>query len=131
MPATDYPTRPAQVVYAVRMFYLVVAIGVVRTLMTVLRHADVRSPYFLVATKFVVYAVALFLIYKLAAGSNWARWLLVVLLAIGIPLTVLPTIAAFSSVPLHSLLGFLQLGLYLVALYFLFQKTSSDWYRSR
>lgn len=131
MPDVDYPTRPAQVVHAARMLYLVVAIGVVRTTMTVIRHADVRSPYFLIGIKFIVYAVSMFLIYRLAAGSNWARWSLVIVFAVGIPLTILPTFASFSHVPVHSLLGFIQLGLYVAALYLLFQKRSSDWYRSR
>jgi hypothetical protein len=34
--------KPSEIILAVKMLYLVVAIGVLRTLMTVLEHADVR-----------------------------------------------------------------------------------------
>jgi hypothetical protein len=32
--------------------------------------------------------------------------------------------------PIHSLLGFLSLGLYIVALVFLFQESSSAWFKA-
>ena len=124
----EFSERPAKIVAAVRMLYLLVAIGIVRTAMTVIRHADVRSPYFLVFTKFLVYAVTVFLIYQISKGKNWARWLLLVIATIALPLSILPTFDSISHNPVHTLLGFLQLGLYIVAVVFLFHRSSSDWF---
>ncbi len=118
---------PTKVVYAVRMLYLVVGIGVVRTAMTVVRHADVRTPYFLIFTKVLLYAGSLFMIWQLTKGKNWARWSLAAVFAIGIPLSTLPALGSISFSPVHTLLGILQLGLYLIALFFMFHKNSSAW----
>ena len=96
--------------------------------MTVIRHADVRTPDFLIFIKFMVYAVSLFLIYQTARGKNWARWSLIVIFVISIPLAILPAFDAVTHNPVHSTLGFLQLGLYVVAMLFLFNKSSSGWF---
>lgn len=128
MPTKELSERPKKVVTAVKMLYLLIAIGIVRTGMTVIRHADVRSPYFLVSAKLVVYATMVFLIYQTSRGKNWARWLLLTIVAIALPLSILPTFDAISHSPVHTLLGFLQLGLYIVAMVFLFQRSSSNWF---
>lgn len=120
---------PPKIVTAVRMLYLLIAIGIVRTGMTVIRHVDVRSPYSLIITKLLVYAVTAFLIYQISRGRNWARWLLLLIVTIALPLSILPTFDAISHNPVHTLLGFLQLGLYIVAMVFLFQRSTSSWFR--
>jgi hypothetical protein len=128
MPKKELSERPAKVVLAARMFYLIVGIGVIRTAITVIRHAHVRSPYFLIFTKLLIYALSLFLIYELGKGKNWARWSLVVIFAICIPLTILPTFESIFHNPGHALLGLLSLALYIVALVLLFHGSSSDWF---
>ena len=128
MSTKELSERPSKVILAVRMLYLVVAIGIIRTAMTVIRHADVRSPHFLIETKALVYVASLFLIYQIGKGKNWARWYLVAILAIAIPLTILPNFESYSHNPVHMLLGFLQLALYIVALVFLFHGSSSHWF---
>ena len=128
MPTKELSERPAKVVLAVKVLYLVVGIGIIRTAMTVIRHADVRSPYFLIFTKLLVYAASLFLIYQIGKAKNWARWSLVVILGISIPLTILPAFESISHNPVHMLLAFLQVALYIVALVFLFHGSSSGWF---
>ncbi len=96
--------------------------------MTVIRHADVRSPNFLISIKVVLFAVSMFLIYQVAKGRNWARWSLVAIFVINVPLTVLPAFESYSAVPVYTLLGFLQLGLYIFALVLLFRGGSSEWF---
>jgi RsiW-degrading membrane proteinase PrsW (M82 family) len=127
MSAKELLEKPEKVVSAVKLLYLMIAIGVVRTGMTVLRHADVRSPYSLIFTKILVYSVSLFLIYQISQGKNWARWLFLVIFAIAFPLSVLPTFDAISHNPVHALLGFLQLGLYIIAMVYLFHRSSTEW----
>ena len=128
MTANELSETPEKVVTAVKMLYFLIAIGVIRTSMTVIRHADVRSPYFLIFIKLAVYAAALFIIYKISKGKNWARWLLLVVVTIAFPLSILPIFDSIAHNPFDTLLGFLQLALYIVAMVFLFHKSASGWF---
>ena len=128
MSIKELSQRPEKVVTAVKLLYLVVAIGIIRTSMTVIRHVDVRSPHLLILSKMLLYAASVFLIYQVSKGKNWARWLLLAILAIAFPLSVLPTFDAIFHNPIHTLLGFLQLALYIVAMIFLFHRSSSQWF---
>ena len=130
MSIKEYLENQDKVVLAVRMLYLVVGIGVIRTTMTVFRHIDVRSPYFLIITKLIIYAASIYLIQQIVKGKNWARWSLVVILTISIPLTILPAFGQFSHNPIYAVLFFMQLVLYMVALVFLFQESSSEYFKS-
>jgi hypothetical protein len=127
MSIKELSQKPEKVVAAVKLLYLVVAIGIIRTSMTVIRHVDVRSPHLLIITKMLIYAASVFLIYQVSKGKNWARWLLLAIIAIAFPLSVLPTFDALFHNPIHTLLGFLQLALYIVAMIFLFHRSSSQW----
>jgi hypothetical protein len=120
--------RPAKVTYAVKMFYLICGIGVVRTAITVLRHIDVRSPTSLIVTKLLIYVVSIFLIYQLGKGKNWARWALVAIFVVCLPITILPNFEEISHNPVNAFLGCVSLGLYLVGLVFVFSKESSAWF---
>jgi hypothetical protein len=123
--------RPAKVMTATKLLYLVVLIGIARATMTVIRHADVRSPDFLVYTKLLIYAASVALIYQVSKGKNWARWTLLVILTGSIPLVVLPAYDSIFHNPAQALLVLLQLALYIVGMVFLFQKHSSAWFGSR
>lgn len=127
MPTKTLSDKPDKVVTAVKLLYLMIAFGIIRTAMTVLRHVDVRSPYSLIFTKLLIYAASLFLIYQISKGKNWARWLLLIIFAIAFPLSVMPTFDAITHNPVHALLGLLQLGLYIIAMVYLFHRSSSEW----
>ena len=99
--------------------------------MSVFRNADVRSPGFLILAKLLIYSASLYLIYEVGKGKNWARWSLVVIFVISIPMVVLPFFESMSHNPVNSILGFLQLGLYIAALIFLFHESSSGWFGAR
>ena len=128
MPTQALSERPPKVSLAVKFFYLVVGIGIIRAALTIIRHADVRSPYSLTITKLIIYAGSLYLIYQLSKGRNWARWLMVVIFIISIPLTILPAFASFFHNPVHTSLGFVQLALYIIGLVFVFHRSSSSWF---
>ncbi|MHC4326355.1 MAG: hypothetical protein ACYSUX_18950 [Planctomycetota bacterium] len=68
------------------------------------------------------------MIYQIRKGKNWARWLLVAILAIAVPLNILPSFGSISHNTVHALLVFLQSALYIVALVFLFHGSSSGWF---
>jgi len=125
---TELLEKPAKVILAMRIFYFVIAIGVARVIMTVIRHADVRSPVFLIVTKLLFYAACVFVLYHLGKGDNRARWTLVALLVISFPLIILPAYGGISHNMVQTALTFLQVVLYVVALVFLFHKSSSAWF---
>ena len=85
MSIKELSQKPEKVVTAVKLLYLVIAIGIIRTSMTVIRHVDVRSPHLLIITKMLIYAASVFLIYQVSKGKNWARWILLAIIAIVFP----------------------------------------------
>ncbi len=128
MPTKALSEKPLKVTIAVKFFYLVVGFGIIRAVMTIIRHADVRSPHFLIYTKLIIYAGSLYLIYQLNKGRNWARWLLAVIFIIAIPLVILPAFASYSHNPVDAILAFIQTALYIIGLVFLFHRSSSSWF---
>lgn len=131
MPTNELLEKPRKIVLAVRLLYAVVGVGIIRTILTVIRHADVRSPYFLIIVKLLLYSLSIYLIHETSRGKNWARWSIVVILLLGFPLTILPAFDSITHSPVQSLLVFLQLAMYILALVFLFHKTSSGWFAGR
>jgi hypothetical protein len=120
--------RPAKVVLAVKMLYFVVGVGVLRTAFMVVRHLEVRSPDFLIMTKFFTYALSLYLIYLVGKGKNLARWLLVMIFVVSIPLTILPYFESITHNPVGSALGIAQLVMYVIGLVLLFHSSSRPWF---
>ena len=121
--------KPGIVKAAVALMYLVVALGIVRTAMTVIRHIEVRTPDLYIISKALIYVVSVILIYQISKGRNWARWALMVFLAIAFPLGVLPTFDSIQHNPIHALLGLVQLAAFATAAILLFQKKSSAWFK--
>lgn len=120
--------KPAKVVLAVKMLYFVVGVGVLRTAYMVVRHLEVRSPDFLIMTKFFTYAFSLYLIYLVGKGKNWARWLLMMILVVFIPLTILPYFESITHNPVGSALGITQSVVYVIGLVLLFHRSSQPWF---
>ncbi|NOR22923.1 MAG: hypothetical protein GQ542_00770 [Desulforhopalus sp.] len=128
MSAQELSGRPSKVGLAVKMFYFVVVLGVLRTAFTVVRHLEVRSPDFMIITKFISYALSLYLIYLVGKGKNWARWLLVIIFIGCIPVTILPFFELIPENLVSSILGLGQLVLYSTGLVLLFHQSSRQWF---
>ncbi len=123
--------RPEKVSLAIKLLLAVIGIGVVQVVLLVMRHLEVRSPDFLVMVKAVIYLSALILLYQLAQGRNWARFVMLAILVIALPLVVLPTLQSFFHFPVYGLLELAQLVLFVLALVLLFQRSSSAWFHQR
>ena len=130
MPENQKLEKPAVVKFSVFLMYAVIAVGFLRTGMTVGRHLDVRTPYIYLGSKTLVYVISVFLIYQISKGHNWARWTLMAILAVAIPLGVLPTIDSIEHSPLDALLGFAQMAAFIVAAILLLLPRSSEWLRA-
>jgi hypothetical protein len=122
---------PEKVVLAVRLFYLIIGIGLVRLVITVIRHWDVRTPDFIILSKLIIWLVSLFFVYHVSKGRNWARWSMVAIFVISIPLAILPRISSLSHNPIPNLLGLVQVPLYVWAILLLFQAKSTAWFKGK
>jgi hypothetical protein len=128
--STTFLEKPAKVVLAIRIFYLIIALGVARLIMTVIRHYDVRSPDFLITSKVFWYLACIFVLYQLGKGKDWARWVMVGLFFASIPLAILPAFGELVHNLWNAPFTFLQAGLYIAALFMLFDGSSSDWFNA-
>ena len=131
MQKKEFSKKPAKVLLAQRLLYLVISLGIIRLAITVMRHADVRSPQSLIVIKLLLYTVSFFLIYQCGRAHNWARWALVLILTAGIPLVILPSFESISHNPIYASFVFLQSALYILALVFLFHENSSRWFKGK
>ena len=121
--------RPEKVGTAVKLLYITLAIGVLRSIMEASMHAQIASPAFVMFITFFVLCIMWLLIYMIGKGRNWARITFLVLFIIGIPFSVLPLSQSLAANPISGLLGIAQTVIQVVALVFLFQKPSADWFK--
>ena len=119
---------PAKVILATNLFYSIIGIGLLRRVMTIVEHWHVRSPDSLIIRSVIIWLLSIFLIYKTRKGCNWAKWSMVAILAISLPLSILPMFDSITHSPIPNLLGLTQVILYIWALVLLFHQTSSDWF---
>jgi hypothetical protein len=122
---------PEKVILAAKLFYIVIGMGFVRMVITVVRHWDVRTPDVFILSKLVLWSVSLFFVYQVSKGKNWARWIMVVMFIIAIPMAILPRISSLSHTLIPNLLGLVQVFLYVWAIVLLFQATSNAWFKEK
>ena len=91
--------------------------------------AEVASPAFVMFIAFFGLVIMWLFIFMIGKGRNWARITFLVLFIVGTPLSVLPLMQSLGANPISGLLGIVQTIIQIVALVFLFQKPSSDWFR--
>ncbi len=125
----NQPTRPPRVGTAVKLLYITLGIGVLRSIMEASMYAEMASPAFVMLIMFFVLGIMWFFIFMIGKGRNWARITLLVLFIIGIPFIGLLQWQSSVANPISGLLGIAQIIMLIVALVFLFQKPSSDWFR--
>ena len=122
-------TRPHKVGTAVKLLYITLGIGVLRSVTEASMHAEATSPGFVMFVTFSVLGIMWLFVFMIGQGRNWARFTFLVLFIIGIPFSVLPLLQSLAAKPVSGLLGIVQIIIQIVALVFLFQKSSSDWFR--
>jgi hypothetical protein len=86
---------------------------------------------FIITTILIRDALHFFLIYLTGKGKNWARILILVSFIIGIPKLVWSLPQAIAEKPISLISTVPLLALYVVALVYLFQKESTDWFKKR
>ena len=122
-------SRPKKVGAAVKLLYITLGIGVLRSIMEASMHAQMASPAFVMFVTFFVLGIMWLFIHMIGKGRNWARITFLVLFIVGIPFSILPLLQSLAAAPISGLLGIGQTVIQVIALVFLFQKPSSDWFR--
>ena len=84
----------------------------------------------LIFTLYFTYLLLAFFIWKIGQGKNWARITYLVLFMLGVPFTIYSYLTSEIST-FSIILGIAGIILQIVALVFLFQKSSSDWFKSK
>ncbi len=121
---------PPKVSLSIKLLYSIIFIAIIRAVIVVVRHWEVRTPDLFILIKILLVAVLIFLIIFTRKGRNWARLTLVVFLAISIPLSILPMFSSLTHNLIPNLLGLVQAILFVWALALLFHSTSNAWFRN-
>jgi hypothetical protein len=128
LPRASAP-KPRDVVYAVRLLWVAIAIGVTEAI-TVLRSVAVIVPVLIAATIGVPIVFGLFalIILGLSRGKNWVRWLFTVIVALNCVQSyrILPGIIAASE--LRGIASLAQDVLNVIAVALLHTRSSRAWF---
>jgi hypothetical protein len=123
--------RPQSVTRAVQLFAASLAIGGIRAVFD-LTHS-VSGVYFFIALLMLVLFLGIFFFFvsRVAAGRNWARVLLLILLLIGLPFAIPGYVFELKASLLRGSLSLLVGLLQTVGMCLLFTKNSNGWFRRR
>jgi len=84
----------------------------------------------LIFTLYFSFLFLAFLVWKIGQGKNWARITYLILFIIGVPFIIYSYLTSAVSM-LLVIIGISGMIAQLIALAFLFQKPSSDWFKSK
>ena len=123
--------RPQVVTRAVLALAASFAIGGIRAIFDLKQKVSGGSFLVAILLLAVFLGVCFFFVSKIAAGRNWARIILLVLIIIQLPFTILGSIAEIRTNLLHGSISIIMVILQLLGTYLLFTKNSNLWFRSR
>jgi hypothetical protein len=126
--------QPDKVFIAIELLWISVALSVISIIFSFSSSLEVANAsglgfLWLIVTLCLSFFLMAFFIWKIGQGKNWARITYLVLLIIGFPFTIYSYFTSALSV-LAIVLSIFQEAMLIVALVFLFQKSSSDWFKS-
>lgn len=123
--------RPQKVATAVMFLYVTLGIGVLRSVMEFPRLLAQTSTVFVAVVTIAVFGFTWFFISRIGKGKNWARITFLVLFILGVPLSIWPLLQSLAVNPLSGVLGLGQCVLQAIAVVFLFQQHSSEWFKKK
>jgi len=119
---------------AVTLLWIVIAIEVISSIFNFpnslkLANASGLGLWWLISTLSFSLLFIIFLVWKIEQGRNWARITYLVLFVLGVPFIIYVYLTSEVSAFLI-ILGIVGMIMQIIALVFLFQKPSSDWFKS-
>ncbi len=125
--------RPQAVSRALILFYLSLVLGLVRSWLEYDRLALLASAQgggtAVILVQAFSFAIMIGLFLAIGWRKNWARWVLVVFMVIGLPLAIKPMIDTFANEPVSGGIGVVQWIMQLVGLVLLFSKPAREWFK--
>lgn len=121
--------RPQPVGTAVNLLWASLAVGLVKTAIEYSYLMTQASAAFTNGILLFTFSLIGFLIFKISTGRNWARITFLVLFIIGVLPTVLIVFGEFSRSPIVGTISVAQIGLQGHALFLLFTRPGSAWFR--
>jgi hypothetical protein len=120
--------KPQSVATAINLLWASLVVGLVNVLMDFSSLSAAAPAAF---TSFICFTFALiaFLIFKISSGRNWARITFLVMFIIGVLPTVPIVLGEFSRSAVLGALSVAHIGLQVYALFLLFTRPSSTWFR--
>jgi predicted Na+-dependent transporter len=128
MTSPHAPDRPATVTNAVGLYYISLALGVIRLMVAWPSMSQEVSPGLAFLLLAVPYGVLLLLLHFVNGGQNWARVTLVVLFILTAPFPTPTLMESLGAHPLMGILRILQLVLQVAALVMLFGAQARRWF---
>jgi hypothetical protein len=124
--------KPIEVTRAVQLLLAALAIGVIQSVVRV-SQLHLPGPALLVALAVAVVFFGLYLLFivLISKGMNWARYLYLILVALGLPFTIPAYLAELRRSVVFGALSILVAVLQLAGCYLLLKKNSNLWFKTR
>ena len=123
--------RPKSVTMGVQVLLASLAVGTITAAVHVFQNAVGPSLAIALVIVLAFFGLGFLLVWRIAAGNNWARIILLILVLFGTPLAVPGYLAALKlSVVSGSISIFINI-LQLIGTYLLFTRGSNVWFRNR
>jgi hypothetical protein len=126
-PIKALQAKPQQIVLAVKLMYIVLAIGIVNSLIAPdIGHVGPLGT--LLSIGVIILSVA-FLARNISQGRNWARLAYVILCIIGLPVSVIALYSIMQISSLCFIISIVQTFITLYIMFLLLKKESKQWCR--
>lgn len=120
--------RPAQVTWALGLFWLTIGLGTLKLVRTLSMNAGAAGHSFTVFTFIAIYSLMALLTIYITLGASWARGWLLVLFVIGVLPGVALVFAHFQAIPLLAALTCAQAVSQIVGLYLVYREPAASWF---
>jgi hypothetical protein len=123
--------RPQRVTTAVQVLAASLALGLLTAVFNVVRNASGKTMLVALGIVIVFFGLGFLLVWRIAAGKNWARIFLLVLVIVGTPLAIPGYRASLRLNVVAGSVSILINILQLIGAYLLFTGSSNSWFRKR
>ena len=123
--------RPKETTSAIQFLYASLAIGLIRAVFGLTQRVSGAALILAALIVVAVFALGFFLVWKISAGRNWARIILLVLVLINLPFAVLANVSELKRSVLSGAFSILIEVILWIGTYLLFTRNSNLWFRSR
>ena len=126
---TENVARPKETTSAIQFLYASLAIGLIRAVFLLSQRASGAALILAALIVISVFALGFFLVWKISAGRNWARMILLVLVLINLPFAVLANVSELKRSVLSGAFSILIEVILWIGTCLLFTRNSNLWFR--